>query len=59
MNALMELDEPYRETLLLRYMKGLSVPAVARRMSVPVESVRTRQNRALAQLRATQVTTTT
>ena len=50
-NALMELDEPYMETLLLRYMKGLSVPAVARRMGVPVETVRTRQKRALARLR--------
>jgi len=51
-NALMELEEPYRETLLLRYMKGLSVAAVARRMGVPVETVRTRQKRALARLRA-------
>ena len=51
-DALMQLEEPYRTTLLLRFMKGMSVRAVARHMEVPIETVRTRQKRGLQQLRA-------
>ena len=50
-NAVMELGEPYRATILLRYWEGASPREVARRMSVPVETVRTRLKRGLAALR--------
>lgn len=49
--AVTELEEPYRTTLLLRFMRGLSLRDVAREMKVPVETVRTRQRRGLALLR--------
>ena len=50
-DALMELEEPYRTTLLLRFMKGLTRREVARLLGVPVDTVRTRQKRGLALLR--------
>src|SRR6185503_5601528 len=46
------LEEPYRETVLLRYFEGLSPKAIARRTSVPLATVKTRLRRALAALRA-------
>lgn len=49
--AVLALDEPYRTTVLMRYFEGLEVADVARRMSVPVETVRTRIKRALERLR--------
>ncbi len=49
--ALMELDEPYRRTLLLRFFEELPPRDVAARMQVPVETVRTRTRRGLALLR--------
>ncbi len=49
--AVMDLEEPYRTTLLLRYFEDLPPREVARRMGAPVETVRTRQRRALALLR--------
>ncbi|MCA8944433.1 MAG: carboxypeptidase regulatory-like domain-containing protein, partial [Planctomycetes bacterium] len=49
--AVTRLEEPYRTTILLRFMKGLSIREVAREMNVPVETVRTRQRRGLAKLR--------
>ncbi len=45
------LDEPYRTTVLLRFVDELPPRAVAERMCVPVETVRTRLRRALARLR--------
>src|SRR5262249_43146422 len=42
----------YRDTVLLRFMHGLSPPATAAAMGVPEETVRTRQKRALVMLRA-------
>lgn len=49
--AVLALREPYRTTVLLRYMKGRSVVEVATEMGVPEETVRTRQRRALVVLR--------
>ena len=47
----LELPEPYRHVLLLRFQSGLSIRAVATTLDIPVETVRTRQRRALARLR--------
>lgn len=49
----LELDEPYRQTLLLRFYRGLSAEEIAQRSSVPLNTVRTRVQRGLAQLRDT------
>ncbi|MBI5431853.1 MAG: sigma-70 family RNA polymerase sigma factor [Planctomycetes bacterium] len=46
-----ELDEPYRSTLLLRFFQGLEVSEIAARTGVPVATVRTRVQRGLASLR--------
>ncbi len=46
------LDEPYRSALVLRYLQGLEPPEVARRLGVPLETVRTRLKRGLELLRA-------
>jgi len=50
--AVLALEEPYRATVLLRYFENLPPRAIARRHGVPVETVRTRQKRALEILRA-------
>lgn len=50
--AVLALDEPYRSTLLLRFFEDQSADAIARSQSLPVETVRTRVKRGLAQLRA-------
>jgi len=49
--AVLALPEPYREVVLLRFFEHLPPRAIARRLQLPVETVRTRQKRALAQLR--------
>lgn len=49
--AVRGLDEPYRTTVALRYLEDLSTPDVAARLNVPVKTVHTRLERALAQLR--------
>ncbi|MCC6408490.1 MAG: sigma-70 family RNA polymerase sigma factor [Planctomycetes bacterium] len=46
-----ELDEPYRSTLLLRFFQGLEAAEIAARSGVPVATVRTRVQRGLASLR--------
>lgn len=51
LDALLALDEPYREVLLLRYYEALSPREVAARLRVPVETVRTRIKRGLKKLR--------
>ncbi len=51
MAHVLDLDEPYRETLLLRYFEGLAVREVARRMDVPAGTAAARIHRGLAQLR--------
>ncbi len=45
-------DEPYREAILDRFFHELSPTEIARRRGVPLETVRTRQKRALRMLRA-------
>jgi len=49
--AAMELDEPYRATILSRYLRGWSAEQTARADGVPVTTVRSREQRALEQLR--------
>ncbi len=51
-DAVVALDEPYRSTVLLRFWEDLPPRTVAERQGIPVETVRTRTRRALAQLRA-------
>jgi RNA polymerase sigma factor (sigma-70 family) len=50
--AVVSLAEPYRSTVLLRYFDALPPRAIAAQQRVPIETVRTRLKRALAQLRA-------
>jgi RNA polymerase sigma-70 factor (ECF subfamily) len=49
--AVRKLNEPYRSTVLLHYYEGLPPRAIARRLAVPVETVRTRLKRGLSLLR--------
>jgi len=46
------LDEPHRDALLLRYFEGLPPRAIARRLGLPVATVKTRLKRGLAAARA-------
>lgn len=48
---MLELEEPYRQTVLLRYYEGLSSPEIARRLEVPAGTVRWRLSNALGLLR--------
>lgn len=50
-NAVLALAEPYRTVVLLRFWDGLSSRAIAARLGVPLETVRTREKRGLAMLR--------
>ena len=49
--AVLALDEPYRTTLLLRYLDDLSPDDIARRMDVPRNTVRARLYRARRRIR--------
>jgi RNA polymerase sigma-70 factor (ECF subfamily) len=49
--AVLALDEPYRTVVALRFYEDLDAHAIAARLSVPVETVRTRLKRALVRLR--------
>jgi RNA polymerase sigma-70 factor (ECF subfamily) len=49
--AVMQLDEPYRTAVLLRYFENLLPRELAARLGVPVATVRTRLARALERLR--------
>lgn len=49
--AVLDLDEPYRKTVLFRFFEDLSAQEIATREAVPVETVRTRLKRALAILK--------
>ncbi|MEW6743192.1 MAG: sigma-70 family RNA polymerase sigma factor [Planctomycetota bacterium] len=51
-DAVLRLEDPYGTTVLLRYFEGLPPREIARRLGVPVETVRTRTKRALDMLRA-------
>lgn len=50
-DAVLALEEPYRGTLLLRYVDELQPREIAKRQRVPVRTVNTRLRRGLAQLR--------
>jgi RNA polymerase sigma factor (sigma-70 family) len=50
--AVLALDEPYRECVILRYFEGLPPRAIAELRALPVRTVQTRLARALTQLRA-------
>ncbi len=50
--AVMKLDEPYRSTVLYRYLDGLSAPEIAERMDATPAAVRKRLSRGLEQMRA-------
>lgn len=50
-NAVVALDAPYREVVLLRYFDGAETSEIADRLGLPVETVRTRLKRAHAMLR--------
>jgi len=49
--AVLGLDEAARAVLLLRYFENLPPRAIAQRLNLPVETVRTRTRRALERLR--------
>ncbi|MFI5403444.1 MAG: RNA polymerase sigma factor, partial [Planctomycetota bacterium] len=51
LDELLALDEPYRATLLLRYVDGLSHGAIAKRLKVPAGTVSARLHRGLEILR--------
>ncbi|MEQ8764281.1 MAG: RNA polymerase sigma factor [Planctomycetota bacterium] len=50
--AVLELGEPYRSTVLLRYFEDLTSEEIARRDGIPAATVRTRLHRGLEMLRA-------
>lgn len=50
-NHVLALDEPYRETLLLRFFEGLEPTAIARRDGLAAGTVRSRLKRGLDRLR--------
>jgi RNA polymerase sigma-70 factor (ECF subfamily) len=50
--AVARLDEPYRQTVLLRYFDGLTSADIAARMNVPAATVRGRLKTAMGLLRA-------
>jgi RNA polymerase sigma-70 factor (ECF subfamily) len=49
--AVIELDEPYRSTLLQHYFRDMSSAEIARAEGIPAATVRSRQRRGLEQLR--------
>ena len=51
--AVAALPEPYRETITLHYFAGLTTKAVAERLGVPHETIRTRVRTGLKRLRQT------
>ena len=50
-DAVLELEEPYRRAILLRYYADLPPREIARQLDLPVETVRTHVKRGLHQLR--------
>ncbi|MEN8151115.1 MAG: RNA polymerase sigma factor, partial [Planctomycetota bacterium] len=51
-DAVLDLDEPYRTAVVLRYLDDLPPREIAARTNAPVETVRTRIKRAMAMLRS-------
>ena len=49
--AVLDLDEPFRAAVLLRFFEDLPPREIARRLDVPVETVRSRLRRGLDRLR--------
>ena len=49
--AVAALEEPFRTAVVLRFWHGLPPRAIARRLGVPVNTVRSRIQRGLARLR--------
>lgn len=49
-DVLMDLDEPYRSALVLRFQDDLSAAEIGRRLGVPASTVRSQVTRGLAQL---------
>jgi RNA polymerase sigma factor (sigma-70 family) len=49
--AVKQLPEPYRSAVWLRYVEDRAAPDIAREVGAPVETVRTRIKRGIAQLR--------
>ncbi|MFH2001803.1 MAG: sigma-70 family RNA polymerase sigma factor [Planctomycetota bacterium] len=50
--AVLELKDPYRSAVLMRYYKGMSARDMADELRVPIETVRTRLKRGIDQLRS-------
>ena len=50
-DLVLELDEPYRSTVLARFVDGQTSAAIAKRLNVPESTVRWRLHEALAKLR--------
>jgi RNA polymerase sigma-70 factor (ECF subfamily) len=50
-HAVWSLDEHERDVVLLRFFEGLPPREIAKRLAVPLETVKSRQQRALAKLR--------
>ncbi|HKE00643.1 MAG TPA: carboxypeptidase regulatory-like domain-containing protein, partial [Planctomycetota bacterium] len=50
-DAVLSLDEPYRAVVLCRFYDEMTLPEIARRLDVPLETARTRLRRAVARLR--------
>jgi RNA polymerase sigma-70 factor (ECF subfamily) len=50
--CVLDLDEPYRSTILLHYFEGLSLSDIARERKLSANSVRTHHKRGLERLRA-------
>ncbi len=50
-DAVMELDEPYRTTILMRFHEGRSAARIARQLGIPASTVRSHLKRGLEQLR--------
>ncbi len=51
LEAVLSLEEPYQETVLLRFYEGLDPKEIAARARVPIATVRSRLQRALEHLR--------
>lgn len=49
--AVLELPDPYRRTIIMRFFEDLPVREIARREAIPSETVRTRIKRGYARLR--------
>jgi hypothetical protein len=51
-DLVLELEEPYRSTVVARFVEGLTSAAIAKRLNVPESTVRWRLREALSRLRA-------